>query len=513
MTLNWKPSVPRWCSELQWCNVYKIWLPDRLCCLKYLAKLCALVLLIPFAVSGGSSDVLVVRHVTLIDGTGRPPLLNQTIVIKDGIIKETGDSRRIRIVTSARVIEGAGKYLIPGLWDMHVHIAGVFADPRWSKEVLLPLLLANGVTGVRDMGGDLETLLSWKKEIETGKLLGPHIIASGPWLAVGGKKSPEQYPVSTAEEARAAVRDLKGRGADFIKFLTLPSREAFFALAAEAREQRLPFAGHLPLEVSAAEASSAGMRSIEHLYYSSLALSLSSRETELRSRLVEAQRKRDFDSKSDIMAEAIASYDSARAAKLWKTFKANRTWITPTLEGIYTAGHIAEVPRNQANFQFVPSVVTSGWSSGMRQDAAAMAQTKKIANLSRNDWKLTREMHDADVSLLAGSDSLDDGVIPGFSLHLELARLVEAGFSPAEALRTATLEAAKFLEQEKRLGTVESGKVADLVLLTADPTENISNTTKIFAVIRGGRYLSRQDLDNMLLEARTSAMATSTGKQ
>src|SRR5262249_35766091 len=158
---------------------------------------------------------------------------------------------------------------------------------------LLPLLLANGIVGVRDMGGELEALLAWKSDIENGVLAGPHLVVSGPWLAGGGPKTVEQYPVKDAEEARAAGRDLKLRGGDFIKVISLPSKDSFLAVADESKKQNISFVGHLPFQVSAIEASNAGIRSIEHLLYSAFSLSFSSKEQDLRERLIAAEQKGD----------------------------------------------------------------------------------------------------------------------------------------------------------------------------------------------------------------------------
>src|SRR5580700_12097261 len=157
--------------------------------------------------AAAASPQLVLTHVSVIDSTANAVRSDQSIVIVNGRIAAVGPSARIKPAKDARIVDGQGKFLVPGLWDMHVHIAGLNADPAWSKQVLLPLLLANGVTGVRDMGGDLDTLLTWQRDIESGVLLGPHIVASGPFLAASGKKTPEQYPVHNAAEARAAVDD------------------------------------------------------------------------------------------------------------------------------------------------------------------------------------------------------------------------------------------------------------------------------------------------------------------
>jgi len=479
---------------------------------KLIAKVFFLILFGTLAALAGTTVPLVLQHVAIIDGTDAAPRSDQTVVIRGGQITATGPASQIKFEKSARVVDGHGKFLIPGLWDMHVHIAGVSADPSWSKDVLLPLLLANGITGVRDMGGDLETLLSWKRDIESGKFLGPHIVAAGPWLAGRGRKTPEQFPVANADEARAAVRELKQRGADFIKILTLPSREAFFAVADEARKQGISFVGHLPLDVDAAEASDAGMHSIEHFYYSDFALSLSAQEKTLRPQLLAAEKKRDFTASASLRSEAVASFSSEKADALWNKLKTNKTWVTPTLEEIYAAGHPAAVPLDKKSLTFIPEPVLKSWRGGAADDPASSARVNALAKLAENDWKLTGEMHAAGVSLLAGSDSLDEGVIPGFSLHLELAQLVKAGFTPMEAIHCATAGAAEFLGRTKDFGTIETGKFADLVLLDANPAEDIANTRRIFAVIRDGQFLDRQALDLMLAKAVTAARAVRSEK-
>ena len=472
--------------------------------MKVLAKLFLLLLFFPLASRASSNEALVFQHVTVIDGTGRAPQPDQTVVIVGSRITAIGPAGRTKFDKSARVIDARGKFLIPGLWDMHVHLAGVSADPSWSKDTLLPLLLANGITGVRDMGGDLDVLLSWKRDIESGKLLGPHIVASGPWLAGRGKKTPEQYPVANAEEARAAVRDLKQRGADFIKVISMPSREAFFAVADEAKKQNISFAGHLPFEVGAAEASNAGMHSIEHFLYSGFALSFSSKEEELRKRLVVAERTGDSAAWEAIAHEADLTYSTEKAATLFQTLKKNGTWITPTIAALDIASHPEAWRLDNPNLDFVPGSLAKEWRSSINNDR----MKKHAAWLGRqavNDGKLAGELHRGGIPLLVGSDSLDPFVFPGDSLHRELAEFVQAGFTPMEAIQAATRGAAQFLSREKELGTVEPGKTADLVLLDANPLENIANTRKILVVIRNGNYLDRAALDAMLVKAKTAA--------
>jgi imidazolonepropionase-like amidohydrolase len=480
--------------------------PDGSCTVKHFAKLLFLVLICPFGSLAGPAVTLVLQHVTVIDGTDRPPQPDQTVVIVGGRITTIGPAERVKLDKTAHVVEARGKFLIPGLWDMHVHIAGVNADPSWSKDVLLPLLLADGITGIRDMGGDLTALLAWKRDVESGSLLGPRIFASGPWLAGSGKKTPEQYPVANAEEARAAVRDLKQRGADFIKIISLPSREAFFAVADEARKQNISFVGHLPLEVGAAEASNAGMHSIEHFFYSAFSLSFSSQEEELRKRLFEAEKKGDSDTWEKIEREAAASYSTEKAATLFQLLKKNGTWVTPTLASLDITSHPASWKLDDPNLDYVPPSLAKQWRDSL-SNTRMKERAAWLGRLSANDWKVTSEMHRAGVPLLVGSDSLDPFVFPGESLHRELAEFVQAGFTPLEALQAATRGAAQFLGREKDCGTIETGKTADVILLDANPVENISNTRKIFAVIRNGHYLDRAALDALLARARSAAAA------
>ena len=394
---------------------------------------------------------------------------------------------------------------------MHVHIAGLNADPSWSKKVLLPLLLANGITGVRDMGGDLEALLSWKRDIADGKLLAPQIVAAGPFLVGSGKKSAEQYPVANAEEARAAVRDLKQRGADFIKIITLPSREAFFAVADEAAKQHISFVGHLPVEVDAVEASNAGMRGIEHLFYSEFSLSLSSREDELRPKLLEAEKRRDAAAEEQIRHDAEASYSAEKAATVFQALKKNKTWVTPTLASLDITANPESWRADDPQLAFVPPALAKEWR-GSIGEPRVKSYAARLGRQTANDWNLTKELHRANVPLLVGSDSLDPFVFPGASLHQELAEFVRAGFMPAEALQAATSGAAQFLGRERESGTVEAGKAADLVLLEANPLDDIANTRKIFAVIRNGRYLDRAALDAMLAQAKSDAAGISASK-
>lgn len=453
---------------------------------------------------------LVLTHVTIVDTSGGPAQTDQSVVISGGRISSIGPSSKLLPPKTARIVDARGKFLIPGLWDMHVHIAGINADPAWSKNVILPELIAYGITGVRDMGGDLDALLEWRREIEAGTLTGPHIVAAGPMLVPRGKRNAEQYPVANAEEARAAVRELKQRGADFIKIIGMPSREAFFALVDEAKKRGMSFVGHVPAVVTAAEASDAGMRSIEHIVYSGIALDCSSREKEEREAIMQARAKRDAKASAQALLDAIDNFDAEKAAELWVRFKRNGTWVVPTLASISVQAPSNLTPEQQAqnpNLEFVPVALRKEWDPRSKENQAPDEDQKWWSRQFANDQRLTTQMHRAGVTMLAGSDSLDRFVFPGSSLHDELKLLQSNGFTPLEALQSATRDAARFLGREKDFGTVAAGAHADLVLLDANPLEDISNADKISGVVREGVFLDRASLDRLLLQAKATAQA------
>ena len=456
------------------------------------------------------SGKLAITGVNVVDTASGEVKSDQTIVITEGQIAAIVPSAEFRPQPETRVVEARGKFLIPGFWDMHVHIAGLSADPKWSKDVILPLLTAMGITGVRDMGGDLSVLQQWRREIESGKLLGPHIVTGGPMLVSGGKRTPEQIPIKTPEEAREAVKNLKQQGADFIKVIDLPSREAFFAVADEAKRQNLPFVGHVPAVVSASEASDAGMRSIEHVVYSNLEMDCAAKEDELRQAERAARATHEEGVSARVLQEAMKSYDPAKAAALWERFARNGTWLVPTLVSIEILSRHDMDPATQASdprLQYVPASLRKQWDPRAPGNESSPGEQQWWAQQYVNDGKLTAAMIKGRVSLMAGSDSLDRYVFPGFALHRELQLLREAGMTPLEALQAATRNPAKFLGREQETGVIAKNAQADLVLLDANPLENISNTAKIFAVVRHGVFLDRSALDGLLKQAKEAAQA------
>ena len=450
-----------------------------------------------------TTEWIALVHVTAIDPAAADPAQpDRTVVISGDQIISISQAPPPQ---DARVIDGRGKFLIPGLCDMHVHIAGVTADAKWSRQTLLPLLIANGVTTVRDMGGDLEALQSWRKDIESGKLIGPRIYCAGPMLDGGKSEPPSLRGISAPDEGRSVVRDLKAKRADFIKVLSRLDRRNYFAIADEAKTQGIAFVGHVPNSIDAREASEAGQKSIEHIFYSNLTFDCSAQETELRQKSSEARAKGDNVAAAAARDAANASFSIEKANRLWQTFVRNNTWVVPTLVAMRTIGQQRELARKDpGELRYLPAALRKNWAPEEIEKQVPEKVASWYGAQFENDLKIARSMHQAGVQMMAGSDSLDPFNFPGPSLHDELQLLTEAGFTSVEALQAATSQPARFLNVPN-LGTVRAGALADLVLLEADPLASIANTRKIAAVIVRGRFLAREDLDRMLSEARTAA--------
>jgi imidazolonepropionase-like amidohydrolase len=440
------------------------------------------------------NDLIVINNVNVVDVRSGAILADQTVILERNHIASVGPSKSAKYPRNAPSVNGHGYFLMPGLWDMHVHL--VFGD--WfpgAQDVTLPLLIANGVTGVRDMGSELGIVQDWRNEIEAGRLLGPRIFTSGPMLDGPKPRFPSSIAITTPDDGRRAVGELKRLGSDFIKLQSLVPREAVFAIADEAKKKEIPFEGHVPDSVRASEMSDASMKSFEHL----IGIFEGSSPNE-----------DDFLKGGKTVGRFLASYDPARAAALASLLAKNQTWQCPTLVW-ERGGNLIDATdfAKDGRAKYVPAAWKMKTWKRFTDEILQSYGTDDLASRKKfidKELEVVQLLHKAGVPFLAGTDTPPGVYIfPGFSLHEELQRFVAAGFTPLEALQTATLNPARFWGIEEQLGTVEKGKLADLVLLNANPLEDISNTQKIAAVIVNGQYYASKDLEKMLAGVEAAA--------
>ena len=444
---------------------------------------------------------LALTHVAVVNPSETSSHPDTTVLITKDRIVEVGPSKSVKVPRGAMVVDASGKFLIPSLWDMHVHTENAERD--------FPLLVANGVLGVRNMAGVAKDVFQWREETASGKMLGPQIVAAGPLIDGPEPAHPEHaIPVRNAEEAKRAVQSLKAMGADFVKVYEGVPRDAYFAIAEESKRVGLPFVGHLPGSVRVIEASNAGQRSLEHGAYlaggSTYEDEAIKQETSGPDVMEEAKRTGNF----SLIPEDIAKrgnklldhLSSERLAQLYKTFAKNRTYLTPTLVVQHARVYVDDIsktpdPRNR----YITKTELEAWKPendmfSKYRTPRYIAYQKREYNETLKALKLAQQMR---VQLLAGTDVVAPWTYPGFSLHDELGLLVKAGLTPLEALRTATINPAQFFGM-KDAGTIAPGMKANLVLLDADPRENIANTKKISSVIMRGTLYTRNQLDGLL---------------
>ncbi len=473
-------------------------------------------LLTLFGAPTGAAPPLAIQNVTVIDGTDRPAAPNMTVIIEAGRIAAIGPSKKVRTPKGARLLNGAGKFLIPGLWDMHVHGATDSRAP-WSQL----LFVANGVVGVRDMAGPSDAH-AWRASQLGNMDPAPTIYLGSPIVDGPTAVWPDSIVVGDPAQGRAVVDQQQERGADFIKVYSRLSREVYFAIADEAKARGIPFEGHVPETVTAAEASGAGQRSIEHL--TQVAEGVSSDESAI---LAEMQRlEGQFRSPDATMEQKIAAgrgiiqlnahtvetFDESTARALFELFVKNETWQTPTLTLLQ--GQIdSPLDENDPRLKYLSKTVRTRWEDGYYKNIppgprAAIVGVAKAQ--FAESMKIVGLMYRAGVPLLAGTDTMNPHCFPGFGIHDELALLVEAGLPPLAAIQTATRNAAQFMGWLGQRGTIEVGKAADLVLLNKNPLTDIHNTRTIESVVLQGTLFTRANLDDLLAKAQARASAQET---
>jgi hypothetical protein len=464
----------------------------------------AILCLLLSACGGPQSADVAIRGATIVDVANGFLVPDHTVLIAGNRIVAIGLlPDEVRIAPDTDVIDAAGGYLIPGLWDMHVHSV---ATADWH----FPLFLAYGLTGVRNMNdgtadATLELTNSVRRRLSEDELIGPRLLANGPSID-GAPPLPENpVVVRTAAEARTVVDSLANAGADFVKVYENLPREAYFAIIDQAQRRGLPVDGHVPFRVTPAEAAAAGQRTVEHPEV--MAAGCSTGAEAVREQFTRVLSD-DYDSLPESEQFLVqfrlyrAFYDTRDPAACQPTieaFRRNGVAVTVDLVAYHHIVHADEILADTTSLRLVPPAVRRNWEERAARETFRAFQSilRPIIPLELENVRLLK---DAGITLLAATDVGVPLQVPGISLHRQLLRLTEAGLTPLEALRTATLNPARVLGLEDSLGTIDAGKLADLVLLDANPLADIRNTQQIRAVIADGRLYRRADLDRLLAE-------------
>jgi imidazolonepropionase-like amidohydrolase len=464
--------------------------------MKYLANL----LTIAFLMAAGTKAwpqprKTVFYDATVVDVQSGKLLKQHEVIVIGGKIQAVQPISKKRLHAGAEIINAKGKYIVPGFWDMHVHVL-LDSNYKWQ----FPLLIANGIIGIREMAGkDMRLAHHLKKEMLNGTLPYFHFMASG--HIIDGKKRfwPGQLSAPDTATAIRLVDSLIGEKVDFIKTYSYLEPDVFEAIARRCTEKGIPFAGHVPHKVWVTNASHAGMATMEHLYgflieasaYPDSAMKLRRQNSDN----FEAGMPAKLRTEKARAGEAfmLDHFSEERMRSIAKVLKQNQTYVVPTLvtnRGLYFSNDTAFT--NDHRTGYLAEETRSYWKETV---------TKDLQNYSTEDWRIFRKRYEVEkrivriladegVMLLAGTDFDNPFCFPGFSLHDELALLVQCGMRPIDALRSATINPARYLKVTDSVGTIAKGKRADLVLLNGNPLTDITNTKNIFAVMNNGRLFT-----------------------
>ncbi|MBF6331214.1 amidohydrolase family protein [Nocardia transvalensis] len=450
------------------------------------------------------APITVLHGATVIDGTDAPPRPDTTVVLAGDRILAVGRYPDIAVPQAIRTVDLTGKYIVPGLWDMHTHAAPMEA-------IVPPLHVVHGVTGIREMWGFPQTH-DLRRRIEQGQAFGPRMVVASNIVDGPPGIWPGSEVVTGEAQARDAVRRARRDGADFVKVYSLLTRETFTAIADESHRVGIRFAGHVPYRIPAGEAVVAGQYTLEHMY--GLLLSTSARAGELYAQIENMSPEAVdpdgfYANRAQLERVAAETHSPEAVADLGDRMIRHGSWLSPTLV-VLRSLESGEFPgdRDDERLRYMPASVQSWWRDTVRQTDARPEEVKAALRYNhRATMDLLGALHAAGVGIVAGTDTGVPYVFPGSALHEELELLVRAGLSPLRALQAATRDAARCLGIEHLTGTVEPGKFADLVVLDADPLASITNTSRIHAVLARGRYLGPDDRARIFAEVESAARA------
>lgn len=442
----------------------------------------------------------VFNNVNIIDVSSGNIQYEMSIAVAQGIIKNIGPTKSFETLTGYRSVNANGKFVIPGLWDMHTHSLKI------SPQIHHPLYIGNGVTSVRDLSGCMnkddsfwaciEDRKIWTKEALKGQRISPRYALQSSYQVDGGAEVPDGYSdffrINSQADANELVKYYESKGADFVKIHAGVSQLQYDYLVSALQASKLYLVGHKPLKVSLTDALASGQRSLEHGRIFLFACSPSGKWLREHATPYKAYN-------ADFQRQLLQTQDAEKCQGLMKSMAITQSWWVPTLTTLKSSAFAQEyIKLEDKNFEYVPYLMKElFWKNDLKNALEKGKDSQQ--NFVHNDFyekakQYLAKAHQNGVKVLVGTDTLDTAVVAGVSVHDEMMSLVEAGLLPIDALRAATISAARFASQEKKYGSIEVGKVADLVLLNANPLLNIANTKDIDSVIFNGIYFQQQQL-------------------
>ncbi|GAB3018301.1 amidohydrolase family protein [Bowmanella dokdonensis] len=479
----------------------------------FLVPLAILLLMpLPTLPDPGKPAQVLLRQVSLIDVQDGSVHKDQDVLAQNGRISAIYAAGAGPKPAGVTEIDGQGKFLLPGLWDMHTH------STKLAPQTYHPQLLANGVTGIREMWGCMsepDSFIACADDIRRWQQqsgFSPRYVQQSSFQINDGLEVPPNYPeffrARTADDITQLVSFYAKSGVDSLKTYSQLPLITYQLLAEEAQKQGIALAGHQPMAVSLQQLIDAGQRSIEHPRLFLFECYQDAVDFRARSNPLSAFY-------GDLRLKLLEQQDPDKCGQLMDNMAQSNTWWTPTLQVLKMSAMANDKAfREDANLTYMPYILRQlMWEPDADRSAkgAHHASGRNLHNeLYLLALKQVGQAHRAGVKILAGTDAGDTYVLPGFGLHTELAELVKAGLTPAQALKSATLDAARYSGLDSQYGTIEVGKVADLLLLNANPLENIHHTTQIHGLLFNGKYYDRQALDSLLQFAKQQANSLQT---
>ncbi len=437
--------------------------------------------------------------INIVDVEKQEIIYDQTVLVSDGIIFKIGTRSQISIPSETTIIDAKGLFVIPGLWDMHVHLA---------DKASLKVYLAHGIVGIRDMAANMyvpsDSVQNWKQNISNKNLIGPEIVCASPLLDGAPSGYEGTIVISDPSDVPVVIEQIQGQEADFIKILGSLSKEVLLALSDEAHNRNLSIVGHLPTDVRAIDAAPI-MKSMEHLM--GIIIACSVEEDSIRIAYQTLHKEENPNKRSiELKRRMFSTYDKSKANQLFEQLKIHESFQVPTLKGwdFDMRGLSGAVIEEEA-WGLVPKTKREEWKQALEWRASLSNEQLQLSEEEFNLYlKITNDMNKSGVSILAGTDTPHTLAVPGLALHQELQLLVESGFSPAEAIASATINASKFLELDHERGHIKPDYVADLLIIRDNPLEDIKNTLTIEYVVKNGIIYDIRSITKLLEQARMS---------